>query len=363
EKELQRGDVITVQELGSGSAIIDVLVERSPRLKRNSPAARPMKNGSSVHIHFGTSRTAAKITLSDGATLAGGQSAIAQLRLDFPILAFASDRFVLRDSSQQTTIAGGTVLDPDANRDNFRSAAQRQFLRQRGTAPHAIDVCVRSQLQRDGFAESKLLLVKSNFAADEIRDALSQLAQSGEIVLADDIAADATYWRNLVKRATTVVDRVHEKNPERHGADVSELRMELEIQSDKLFSAVISQLTRNGFSRFENQIGRASHSPSLPPELVSAAEKIRAALSAAPFNPPDRKTFLHDQRLEQALRFLIEKKEIVEISREMVVPRDAAEEIQNAITKFLSETGSATASQIRQKIGTTRRVIIPFLEY
>jgi selenocysteine-specific elongation factor len=43
--------------------------------------------------------------------------------------------------------------------------------------------------------------------------------------------------------------------------------------------------------------------------------------------------------------------------------RDAAEETQNAIIKFLAETDSATASQIRQKIGTTRRVIIPFLEY
>ncbi|PYI42626.1 MAG: hypothetical protein DMF12_06145 [Verrucomicrobia bacterium] len=30
---------------------------------------------------------------------------------------------------------------------------------------------------------------------------------------------------------------------------------------------------------------------------------------------------------------------------------------------MLSKQGSATASQIRQKIGTTRHVIIPFLEY
>jgi len=37
--------------------------------------------------------------------------------------------------------------------------------------------------------------------------------------------------------------------------------------------------------------------------------------------------------------------------------------MQKTITEFLSEHRSATASQLRQKIGTTRRVIIPFLEY
>src|SRR5213596_3549106 len=134
ENGIQRGDLITTEDLGSPTAIFDVLVERSPRLKRNSPAARPIKNGSSVQVHFGTSRTAAKITLFDRQALGAAQSAIAQLRLDSPILAFVGDRFVLRDSSEQNTIAGGTVLDPDANRANFRSAAQIQLLKERKLA-------------------------------------------------------------------------------------------------------------------------------------------------------------------------------------------------------------------------------------
>jgi len=363
ENGIQRGDLITTEDLGSPTAIFDVLVERSPRLKRNSPAARPIKNGSTVQVHFGTSRTAANLTLFDGPAVGAGQSAIAQLRLDSPILAFVGDRFVLRDSSEQNTIAGGTVLDPDANRANFRSAAQIQLLKERATAPDDANLCVRSQLRRDGFAESKTLLVRSNFAADEIGGALSRLRNHGEIVLAGDIAAHASYWHDLIKRAAGFIDRVHENNPERRGVDVSELRTELEIQSQKLFTAVISELTRNGFARSDNQIARVSHRPSLPPELLAAAENIRAALSAIRFDPPDRKTFSQDRHFQQALRFLIDQREIVEISSEIVFLRDAAEEMQNTIAELLSKQGSATASQIRQKIGTTRHVIIPFLEY
>ncbi len=363
ENGIQRGDLITTEDLGSPTAIFDVLVERSPRLKRNSPAARPIKNGSTVQVHFGTSRTAANLTLFDGPAVGAGQSAIAQLRLDSPILAFVGDRFVLRDSSEQNTIAGGTVLDPDANRANFRSAAQIQLLKERATAPDDANLCVRSQLRRDGFAESKTLLVRSNFAADEIGGALSRLRNHGEIVLAGDIAAHASYWHDLIKRAAGFIDRVHENNPERRGVDVSELRTELKIQSQKLFTAVISELTRNGFARSDNQIARVSHRPSLPPELLAAAENIRAALSAIRFDPPDRKTFSQDRHFQQALRFLIDQREIVEISSEIILLREAAEEMQSTIAEFLSKQSSATASQIRQKIGTTRHVIIPFLEY
>jgi selenocysteine-specific elongation factor len=360
---IQRGDIITVDSLGSPQATIDVLLERSSRLKRNSPAARPIKNGSSVQVHFGTGRIAAKITLLDQPAVGAGQSAIARLRLDSPIVALVGDRFVIRDSSEQNTIAGGTVLDSDADRTNFRSSAQLQFLRARATAPHDVDVCIRSRLQRDQCIDSKALLVKSNFSADEISEALSRLSHDGEIVQAGDIIASASYWHNLINRAATLIDRAHDKNPERRGVDLSELRADLEIESDKIFGAVISELTRNGFVRFENQIARVSHQPSLPLELLSVAENIRAALSARGFDPPDRKALSQDRNLQQALRFLIDKGEIVEITREIVVLREAAEQMQNTITEFLTENGSATASQLRQKIGTTRRVIIPFLEY
>jgi selenocysteine-specific elongation factor len=363
EHGIQRGDLITVPGLGSPHATIDALLERSSRLKRNSPAARPIKNGSSIQVHFGTGRIAAKITLLDEPALGAGQNAIARLRLDSPIVAFVGDRFVVRDSSEQNTIAGGAVLDPDADPANFRSAAQIQFLRTRALSPHDIDVCIRSQLQRDGCAESKTLLVKSNFGGDEISEALSRLSHEGEVVLAGDIVAGASYWHDLINRAATLIDQAHKKSPERRGVELSELRTNLETESDKLFNAVISELTQNGFVRFENQIARVSHRPSLPLELLPAAENIRAALSASRFDPPDRKEFSRDRKLQQALRFLIDKGEIVEISKGIVVLREAAEQMQNTIADFLSEKGSATASQLRQKIGTTRRVIIPFLEY
>ena len=403
---IKRGDVITIANVGAAADIVNVVLERSARLNRKTPAARPLKNGSVVHIHLGTTRVPAKITLLDQDVVQPGQRAVAQLCLDSPILAFVGDRFVVRDSSAQNTIAGGVVLDVDGDRQNFRNAGQTELLRTRAAAIDEvaepafggqllqrkaggsrlgavgrswaiqpvdatscpsdtkwIDVCIQSQLTRDGFAQTNTLLVKSHFSADEIANALSRSQNAGGIVLRGKIAANPAYWRDLVARASALIDRAHEKHPEQRGLDFTELRVELNVESDELFAAVVSEMTANGFARAETNIGRNSHRPSLPAEILPAAEKIRAALAGKPFDPPSRKEFPQDRHLHQALRFLIEQGEIVEIGDEIVLLRDAVDQMQNLVSEFISTNGSATASQLRQRLGTSRRIIIPFLEY
>src|SRR5438477_4807039 len=51
---IERGDVITTVDLGETSDSMAVLLERSARPNRNSPAARPIKNRSCIYLHFGT---------------------------------------------------------------------------------------------------------------------------------------------------------------------------------------------------------------------------------------------------------------------------------------------------------------------
>ena len=360
---IKRGDVITIANVGAAADIVNVVLERSARLNRKTPAARPLKNGSLVHIHLGTTRVPAKITLLDQDVVQPGQRAVAQLCLDSPILAFVGDRFVVRDSSAQNTIAGGVVLDVDGDRQNFRNAGQTELLRTRAAAIDEVDVCIQSQLTRDGFAQTNTLLVTSHFSPDEIANALSRSQNVGGIVLRGKIAANPAYWRDLVARASALIDRAHEKHPEQRGLDFTELRVKLNIESDELFSALVLELAANDFVRHENLIARKSHRPSLPAEILPAAEKIRAALAGKPFDPPSRKDCPHDRHLHQALRFLIEQGEIVEIGDEIVLLRDAVDQMQNLVSEFISTNGSATASQLRQSLGTSRRIIIPFLEY
>jgi len=37
--------------------------------------------------------------------------------------------------------------------------------------------------------------------------------------------------------------------------------------------------------------------------------------------------------------------------------------MQNAVVAFISERGPSTVSDLRQKLGTSRRILVPFLEH
>jgi selenocysteine-specific elongation factor len=360
---VERGDVVTIVDVGEPSSAIDVLLERSGRLNRNVFAGRALKNDSSAYLHHGTARAAAKIVLLERAGLEPGQCAIAQIRLESPIPAFIGDRFVVRDPSEQFTIAGGIVLDPNGARENFRSAAQGEFLKERAAGIDDVDLCIRSQLARDDFVETRTLLAKSHFSQKEIASALSRLHKSGEIVLRNEIAANAAHWRGLILSATALIDQAHEKHPEQRGLELTKLRASLEVESNELFAAMISELGANGFERAEHRIARGSHRATLRPEIQPAAEKIRTRLAAKPFDPPGRKELAEDRQSQQALQFLIEQGEVTELNAEIVLLRDAVEQMRSAVVDLISKHGPATASQLRQKIGTSRRILIPFLEY
>jgi selenocysteine-specific elongation factor len=354
ESDVQRGDVITTQRF-EPSSTLDVVLYRSPRLER----VAPIKSGASAYIHHGTTRVRGKIIFAETATLLAGQSAIAQLRLTAPLLAFIGDRFVIRDASEQHTIAGGVVF----NLGGLQSDQERALLATRAVAPDDVALAVWTEIARTGLIERVQLLARSPFSATEIAEALERLAKHGEIFLTEHFGAKMLLWREFHNRVTKLVDAVHKAHPERRGIELSELRAELSSLSPVVFDSLIVDLCQGDFVRIGSAIAKKSHRANLPPELKTAADKIRAALDLKPFDPPNRKDLLNDDRSRQALKFLFEQGEIVEMSDEIVLLRDSFEKMQTAISDFISASGPATASQLREKLGTSRRVIIPVLEY
>jgi selenocysteine-specific elongation factor len=321
----------------------------------------PIKSTTSAYIHHGTTRVPAKIIFAEAYSLATGESAVAQLRLNVPLLAFVGDRVVVREASEQHTIAGGVVFNVDSNPKHFRQTQESTRLASRAIAPGDVDLAVWTEIARTGVIEPSRLLERSHFSAAEIATALRRLCDHGEIFLCDNIGAKMLVWLDLRERATRLIDAAHRTHPEQRGLELSALRAQLNSISPAVFNALLVDLCRSGFVRAENKIARGSHRPSLPPDLKATADKVRAALAAKPFDPPARGTIA--TKNDAALRFLIDDGEIVEIASEVVLLRESFEQMKVQVVEFISTNGPATASQLREKLGTSRRVIIPFLEY
>jgi selenocysteine-specific elongation factor len=359
--QIKRGDVVTVRGLGEPCSTLVVSVEKSSRLDHEDPAARALKHGSSLYFHHGTSRVAARITFLEKGALGTGQKKIAQLRLAAPIVAFFGDRFVIRDPSEQHTIGGGIVLDPDGEKEKFRGVTLRESLASALTHDD-IDFWVRATIARRGFALRENLLSKSQFSADEISEALTRLQQHGEIIFGQDIAADREFWQKLRAEAIALIDEAHQQRPERAGLDLNELRSALRIHESHVVELLLADLCAKNFTRNGSIIARGSHQPMLPPHLQTVTQRLRQALSKNPFDPPPRHEIEPNRDAQLVLRFLIERGEVIEVGADGFLLRENFERMKSGIADFISKNGPATVSDLRQALGSSRRVIVPLLE-
>ena len=270
--QIKRGDVITTVDVGRASSTLVARLEKSDRLNHENPVARPLRNGSSVYVHHGTSRVVAKVILLESGALEAGKNALAQFKLASPIFAFLGDRFVVRDGSEQHTVAGGLVLDPEGGK--FRDATQCKLLAARGLAPDDVDLCVRSEIALRGFVRRESLLSKSHFSADEIGEAFLRLQRANEVVAHGEIAAGIELWQELRNQAIGLIDAAHNRNPERAGLGLNELRAALRDRPLEVFEAVIADLCADNFVRKGSAIARIAHRPALPVELRPSRGKF-----------------------------------------------------------------------------------------
>ena len=359
-EQIPRGSVITTIDPAQPSRTIDALVQRSARAFL---PARPLKNASVVQLHYGSARFTARILFIDRNELTPGQTTIARLHFNEPVFVFISDRFIIRDSSGRQTIAGGVVLNPNAEGTGFRSKSERDFLQARAKQPNDLVTLLHTQLQRDRIVQRTALLLQSSFSDEEIVEVVNQLAREKKAFTSGTMVADFAWWEDLRQRAIDAIDAEHAAYPEHIGLDLRKLRTQLSLDDAELENALITDLNRRGFTCTQSAIRRQTHQPSLPAKLAGAAAKIRAALSALPFDPPSRKELTRDPVAQQALRFLSETGEVIALNEDVLLSAEALAQMKLRIRRALRTSGSATVSELRQVLGTTRRVAVPLLEW
>jgi selenocysteine-specific elongation factor len=205
-------------------------------------------------------------------------------------------------------------------------------------------------------------LSKSRFSADEISESVKNLEKNGEIIVCQNIAADCEFWRKLRAHAISLIDAAHKESPERAGIDLVELRAALRIQEPEMLESLVADLCEDNFVRKGSLIARTSHRPTLPAHVQPVEKRIREALTGTPFAPPSRKAIESDPQARQVVRFLIENGDVTELALDVVLLRESFERMKSQVTEFISNNGPATVSQLRQALGSSRRVMVPLLE-
>ena len=354
-----RGATITLPELPQTTATLDVCLERSPRLPSD---ASPLRNNTRVRVHHGTGHGPARLVLADGGVIERGQNRLAQLRLEQPVCVWLGDRVVIRNWQETATLAGGLVLDVDGDRKKMRAPARMQLLEARIAAPKHPQTWVETQLTRDGIAKRDTLLRPSSFSPAEIDKAIKVLLDSRKALQEGDWIADKSRWQSTIAAMSQRVEAEHARRPELPGLSLDQLHpvMAQGFPGHDVFPELIADLCRNGFIRRQNHIASNSHKPALPPHLRDVGEKLRRTMQMP--DPPARKNITENSTGRQALQFLIDAGEAIDVSPDLVLGAAQFYRCRLLVKQHLRKHGQATASELRTATDTTRRIMIPLPE-
>jgi selenocysteine-specific elongation factor len=373
KEQLSRGQVLARSgELVAGR-LVDVRIQYLPTCKK------ALKRRARLLLHAGTAQTLATVSLLDSSSLEPGQSGLAQLMLDEPMVMLPGDRFILRGFVMQrhhgTTLGGGVVLRTLGARLRRGTPAALATLRENERALDEPDARVRLEVERAGQKGivRAALQMRLPFSVRVTDAALTRLGTARAIVRYDKergacIARPAL--DELEHDAIAAVDAFHAAQPLVPGMPREELRAK--VSDDvKLLHLVLETLAAKGALVVERDtVRRPAHDPArtrASEDLAPLAERALALFREAALQPPRpveaAATLGVDARaLQPVLDMLARGGSLVRV-KDLIFFAPAVDELRERLRAHLHDKHEITPQEWKELVGASRKFTIPLAEH
>jgi selenocysteine-specific elongation factor len=170
---------------------------------------------------------------------------------------------------------------------------------------------------------------------------------------------------SLLESIVSRIGLYHQEHPDLTGFPIETLRHDYlkQLPHPSLWKSLLAALTQDhGLEQAGEFLCHPDHHVALPDRLEAMAAKLMKQLSEHPLDPPYRRHIDLTTEAGDTLRCLIRMGKIIELNSEMVMIREAFDQLVDQTRNWLLKEKSSTVSQIKQALGISRRVAIPFLE-
>lgn len=342
------------------------------RLSLLASAARPLKHRSRVRVHVGTAELLATVALLDRPSLAPGESAPAQLFLRGSAVTTWSQPLVIRNESPLETIGGGRVLDPQAQRLRQPGASTLQQLADL-QSPELLRRAAAALYfagWRDWQARDLVRLAGID-TPDEVYRALVAQGQIREIAVSPTRTRrlHSLVLEQLETRVEATLRKLHERHPLRSKLDRAQLAAALSYVDDAVLAAVLDDLRRAGrIQTAGDSIALTGCGPKLSQNERKLLEELIQTFRGAGLQSPSveecqQQAAKSPQSVRPLLALAAADGELVEVAAGYYLHRDVDRQLQAQLSAQLSGGRSATLSEIRELLGTTRKYAVPYCEY
>jgi selenocysteine-specific elongation factor len=351
-EEIRRGDVLVTP----GRFVVTHTLDARVALAAGEGVE--LANRERVRVHHGAREALGRVILLEGDVLRGGESALAQLRLEEPLVAEAGDRIVLRSYSPARVIGGAVVLEPRAevHRRSDVAALARLRLREAGDPG---DVLAKT-VERAG--------ISGIDEADADSSSLAALVARGDVVRIAGRAYHRDALHELAARAVAIAGAHVGRHPLQWGIDKEELRRRLGFpHGAAAFTRVLETLAASSalFTR-ESRVRAGSPDMTLAPELERAVHELRERIRYAGVAFLSRDELAADWRSPEpfadAAALLKSGGDVVEIGAGLM-HREALERCLERLRLWFATRLELSVGDLKDALGVTRKHAIPLLEY
>ena len=370
--QIERGMVLAPAGRLRATQVIDVWIDVLPGV------ARAVRTRSRVRFHIGATEVLGRVTVLDGpAEIPAGRGAVAQLRLEAPVVALHGDRFVLRSYSPAETIGGGKVINPFAAKHRRKETKETIDLLQllmnpqratkfaglvRGAGKHGLrsaDFIAAMGWTNEVFAQ---------VAAEATKD--GSVVDAGGVYLANESFAQ------LSNEVVAELERHHKREPLARGMLRETLREKLFAHSlPEVFSAVIAGLEAKGAAISEKDVIRSSHHrvdlTDQDAKLSAQIEKVYldAGVEAPTLDEAMTRAGVAAAQRNQArkiLQLLLDGRNLIRVHGDMLMHAIVLENLKTKLQDYGAQHEPdrlIDVSTFKNLAGVSRKYAIPLLEY
>ena len=301
--QVRRGDTLVQDSLHAPTQRLDVQIELL------ASEGRPLAHWTPVHLHLGAEDVQARVLLLEGAGLAPGERAFAQLELERPIAALWRDRFILRDQSALRTLGGGRVVDAHPP-DNRRKRSQRVEMLRALAQDDATQALAAALALNPSHGVNAQAFLRQRNLLPEAQQAL--LAAVPHRSLADGSQTLLFAPGQLEAHALRITEHLaafHRKSPDSPGLTQDQLTRQVRDKpATAVFTVLLQQLVRDGSLRRNGpQLALAGHEPTLQGAEKQVWERLKPWLDEGGIHPPKLSEMLErdrNLRKDQVMRTL-----------------------------------------------------------
>jgi selenocysteine-specific elongation factor len=336
------------------------------RINLLAEAPRPLKFRDPVHLHMGTAKVTARIALLDRDEMKPGESVLAQVHLDSPLVAHRQDRFIIRSYSPMTTIGGGQIIDPAPKKHKRFRDDVMQALKELESGEGSFIVQKLAEL---GCVKLKELEQASGLGRERVSALLDSLSAADQVRRIGDqwvTSETARAWQRVMIDA---VDNHHRDHALQPGMPHATLKAALPTKvAPKAFEELLAELIDDGqLAQRGEWIARSDFSPKptdIQEQLLKNLEKVYRDAGVEAKGRVDMLALARtpDNQVDSLLAFLFANGTLVRLNEDSFMHKEAYQKALHALKEHFAGEQTLTLAEFRNRIGSARKQTQAILE-